>query len=163
MKIELPWPNKLLWPNGGHGNHYAVSAAKKRARNDAGFAAIKARQAAPFVHDGGEIPVRLIVRAKPRGPLPDKDNCIAAIKVQLDAIAEQIGVNDRHFSAPVVVFETPRIGTMEVWIAQPVESVSGTDLLPGAPESVMKMTGRESVCCAHPGPDQSTLLRKVIG
>lgn len=114
MKVLLPWPDKLLWPNGPRGNHFAVSAAKKRYRHDAEWATIAARgPAKTFEHDG-EIPIRLIIRAKPKGPLPDKDNCIAAVKVALDAIASQIGVNDRFFAAPTVEFAEPRNGTIEV-------------------------------------------------
>ncbi len=114
MIVRLSWPEKLLWPNGPAGNKFAVSRAKKAARNDAGWAAIQARQQYGIPSCEGEIPVTLIVYAKPKGPLPDKDNCIAAIKVQIDAIAEQIGVNDRRFAAPVVEFATPRDGRMEV-------------------------------------------------
>jgi len=115
MKITLPWPNKLLWPNGSAGNRWSVSDAKKAAKNDASWAAIEARQkqGLPDLGDG-EIPIRLIVHAKPRGPLPDKDNCVAAVKVQIDAISREIGVNDRRFSAPVVEFATPRNGTIVV-------------------------------------------------
>lgn len=114
MKILLSWPDKLLWPNGPRGNHFAVSRMKKRYRHDAEWATIAARGSKAFDHDGSEIPVKLIVRAKPKGPLPDKDNCIAAVKVALDAIASQIGVNDRHFAAPLVEFAEPRNGTIEV-------------------------------------------------
>lgn len=115
MKITLPWPHKLLWPNGSRGHTHQVARIKKAYRHDAEWAAIEARyQYGAFQHDGGEIPVKLIVYAKPKGPLPDKDNCIAALKVGLDAIASQIGVNDRHFAAPVVEFASPRVGKMEV-------------------------------------------------
>lgn len=117
MIVSLPWPDRLLWPNGSEGNRYAKSAAKKKARNDASWAAIHARQArGSFIHDGKPIPIRLLVYAKPKGPLPDRDNCVAAIKVQLDAIAEQIGVNDRDFAAPEVYFMSPRVGKMEVHV-----------------------------------------------
>lgn len=116
MKIILPWPPPLLWPNGPRGNTFAVSRLKKKYRHDAEWATIAARGPGKFEHDGSEIPVRLIVRAKPKGPLPDKDNCIAALKVGLDAIAAQIGVNDRLFGAPTVEFAEPRNGTIEVQI-----------------------------------------------
>lgn len=117
MNIRLPWPHKLLWPNGPRGTTRAVAGAKKKYKHDAEWAAIEARQKhGAFTHDGSEIAVKLIVRAKPKGPLPDKDNCIAALKVGLDAIAAQIGVNDRFFAAPQVEFATPRDGTIEVVI-----------------------------------------------
>jgi hypothetical protein len=115
MIVNLPWPNKLLWPNGSEGSRAAKAAAKRKARDDSTWAAIEARQ-----RDGlpdlspAKIPIKLIVYAKPKGPLPDEDNCVSAVKVHLDAIAEQIGVNDRRFAAPVVEFGTPRTGRMEV-------------------------------------------------
>jgi hypothetical protein len=115
MIVNLPWPNKLLWPNGSEGSRAAKAAAKSKARNDASWLTIQARKKHGIPEYGeGPIPVKLIVYAKPKGPLPDRDNCIAAVKVQLDAIAEQIGVNDRRFAAPVVEFGMPRTGRMEV-------------------------------------------------
>lgn len=114
MNVLLAWPHKLLWPNGPRGNVNHVAKLKKAYRHDAEWATIEVRPAGGFKHDGAEIPVKLIVHAKPKGPLPDKDNCIAAVKVGLDAIAAQIGVNDRHFAAPTVEFAEPRNGTIEV-------------------------------------------------
>jgi crossover junction endodeoxyribonuclease RusA len=117
MKVVLPWPDKPLWPNGSEGNRFAKSAAKKKARNAASWAAIEARRKYGLpAHGGKAIAIRLYVYAKPKGPLPDRDNCIAAVKVQLDAIAEQIDANDRQFLAPVVSFCAPRDGHMEVEI-----------------------------------------------
>jgi crossover junction endodeoxyribonuclease RusA len=114
MIVELPWPPKLLWPNGGRSKINHVAAVKKSFRH-AEWATILARKnRGEFVHDGGEIPVRLVVYAKPHGPLPDKDNCVAAVKNALDGIATGIGVNDKHFAAPVVEFAKPRCGKIEV-------------------------------------------------
>lgn len=114
MKIELPWPDPLLWPNGSRGNTYAVSRLKKAYKHAAEWATIDARQKHGVPAFEGEIPVKLIVYAKPKGPLPDKDNCVSAVKVGLDAIAKQIGVNDRRFAAPIVEFAEPRTGRVEV-------------------------------------------------
>lgn len=115
MRVQIPWPDKLLWPNGGRSNYHAVSGAKKKAKHAASWATIEARKKSePFAHDGMEIPVTLVVHAKPFGPMPDKDNCVAACKVQLDAIAKEIGVNDRHFAAPIVQFASPRDGKIIV-------------------------------------------------
>lgn len=117
MRVVLPWPDKLLWPNGSEGNRFAKTAARKAARHAASWAAIEARQRYGLPQFGeGKIPVKLLVYAKPKGPLPDEDNCTASIKVQLDAIAEQIGVNDRRFLSPVVEFCAPRDGHMEIEI-----------------------------------------------
>lgn len=115
MRVTLSWPNRLLWPNGGQGNRFAVAKAKKRAKHDASWATVVARtkQGLPDLGDG-EIPITIYVYAKPRGPLPDKDNVVASLKVQLDSIAAEIGVNDRRFAAPVVIFAEPRVGRIEV-------------------------------------------------
>lgn len=115
MIVTLPWPDKLLWPNGPRGNTHQVSRLKKNYRHAAEWATIEARQKfGKFEHDGSEISVKLVVYAQRYGPLPDKDNCVAALKVGLDAIASQIGVNDKHFAAPVVEFAADRCGKIEV-------------------------------------------------
>lgn len=113
MIVTLPWPDKLLWPNGPTGNKFQVARLKKKFRHDAEWATIEARGKG-FQHDGGEIPVTLIVYAQQYGPLPDKDNCVAAVKLALDGIAKQIGVNDKHFAAPIVEFAAERTGKIEV-------------------------------------------------
>lgn len=118
MIIEIPWPGKLLWPNGSRGKPKAVAAVRKKYKDDVSWLAIKARQQFGVPAEDGEIPIKLIVHAKPKGPLPDKDNCVAAIKSALDAIAGQIGVNDQRFAAPVVEFATPRNGTMRIYLGE---------------------------------------------
>lgn len=112
MRIVLPWPDKLLWSNGGSGNRFAVARAKKAARHAASWATIEAR-GAEKPQFGEDIPVTILVYPKRYGPVPDKDNCLSACKVQLDAIAEQLGVNDRRFS-PAVEFAPERTGKIEV-------------------------------------------------
>lgn len=115
MIVQLPWPDKLLWPNGSRGNMHQVSRLKKSYRHAAEWATIEARQRHGLPAFGeGEIPVKLVVYAKPKGVLPDKDNCVAAVKVALDGIAAQVGVNDRRFAAPVVEFAPERTGRIEV-------------------------------------------------
>ena len=115
MIITLPWPDKILWPNGSRGNKHQVSRLKKAFRHAAEWATIEARgKQGAFTHDGAEVPVKLVVFAKPVGPLPDKDNCSAVVKHALDGIAAQIGVNDKHFAAPVVEFAAERTSKIEV-------------------------------------------------
>jgi hypothetical protein len=61
-----------------------------------------------YVQTGGRIPVRLTVSAKPKGPLPDKDNALAACKAYLDGIAEALGINDSLFDPQPVHFSGRR-------------------------------------------------------
>lgn len=92
--IVLPWPHKALWPNGRP--HYLAKATQtKKHRAWAHTATLAA--VGRYTSAGERIPVRLLFRPKPRGPAPDKDNCIAASKAYLDGIAQALGVNDALF------------------------------------------------------------------
>lgn len=111
MLVDLPWPNKLLWPNGSRGNHRAVAGQKKRHRQWAHLATLEAQ--------GGQeafAPRKIVlhVHAKPRGPLPDKDNCIAAYKAFQDGIADALALDDATFPLPTVEFSADRDGRFVV-------------------------------------------------
>lgn len=91
--VELPWPNKILWPNGPEGNRFVKSKERQKHKQWAWTAATAAKLVAP----DGRIPVLLTFYPKPRGPAPDKDNCQASAKAYLDGIAKAMGVDDRLF------------------------------------------------------------------
>lgn len=107
MRVDLPFPHKLLWPNGSRGHPQAVAREKRKHKEWALWAARE--KPLPIVGDG-LIPIRLIVHAKAKGPLPDRDNCIAALKAYQDGISAAIGVDDRHFAEPSVTFAESRTG-----------------------------------------------------
>jgi crossover junction endodeoxyribonuclease RusA len=117
MIVDLPYPDKLLWPNGPRSNYHAVNRQKVKHRGwgMAGawevFGTVK-----PESHPV-RIPVKIIVSGKKTGPLPDKDNCSAAAKAYLDGIADALGINDRHFEAPVVEFDTARKGRFYIEVS----------------------------------------------
>lgn len=100
--IELPFPHKLLWPNGSRGTHRAVSGQKERHKQWAH----DATKAYLSRFDAPAIPSRLVitVRPKPRGPLPDKDNASAAMKAYQDGIALALGINDATLAEPRILF-----------------------------------------------------------
>lgn len=111
IRVTLPWPSPLLWPNGSRGHHHAVARAKAKYREWAHIATLEAlRGQRPLPTLSNPIPVKIIVHAKPKGPLPDRDNVVAASKAGIDGIAAQLGINDRHFASPVVEFASPRDG-----------------------------------------------------
>lgn len=116
LAVNIVWPAKILWPNGR--GHWAVKAkAVKKARQWAQVAAREALQAQGWPTVVTQpIPIKLIVYAMYKGPLPDRDGCISACKSALDGIADIIGINDRHFAAPTVEFATPRDGRIVVEI-----------------------------------------------
>lgn len=107
MKIVLPYPDKLLWPN-GRGHYHAIGRQKVKHRGWAMAATWEVFKGPKGIEPTKRIPIKLTVAAKPKGPLPDKDNCSAAAKAYLDGIADALGINDRHFEAPVVEFDAAR-------------------------------------------------------
>lgn len=115
MRLDLPFPHKLLWPNGSRGKPNAVNGEKRKHKEWAFFAAKS--QPLPIVTDG-KIPVKLTVRAKPKGPLPDRDNCVSALKSYQDGISAAIGIDDKHFAEPTVEFSEIRDGRFIVEIGQ---------------------------------------------
>jgi crossover junction endodeoxyribonuclease RusA len=97
--IELPWPHKLLWPNGSRGSIRARSG-ESRKHKDWAYLAAKAEK---LTASDGRIPVLLKFYPKPKGPPPDRDNCMASGKFYLDGIAKAMGVDDRLFDPRVEV------------------------------------------------------------
>ena len=102
LKIELPWPHSALSPNGRP--HYYTKAAQTKKHVKLAWGAAKEQLPPCFKHNGERITVRLTFHPKPKGPEPDKDNCIASCKAYLDGLAMALGVNDSLFdiAAPVI-------------------------------------------------------------
>lgn len=97
--IELPYPAKALWPN-GRAHWAAKSTATKKHRqwaHDATLAALGRSKGTPRAWS-------ITVYPKPRGPLPDRDNTLAAMKAYQDGIADALGLNDREFPSPTLHF-----------------------------------------------------------
>lgn len=115
MIVKLPWPHKVLWPNGRTLNrHYkAAETAKHKAW---AWAAVRA-QLPPHI-GRFRIPVHLTFYPKPRGPAPDRDNCVASCKAYLDGVALALGVNDSLFDIMEPVMMTEREGRVEIRIGE---------------------------------------------
>ncbi len=96
--IALPYPAAQLWPNGRY--HWSVRARQIKKHREWARLATLADNTRPATV--GRIIATLY--PKPRGPAPDRDNTIAAIKAYLDGIADALGVNDRTFPVPVILF-----------------------------------------------------------
>jgi hypothetical protein len=107
MMLQLPYPHKALWPNGRA--HWAAKAKQVKDHRTWAFMGTKAAlRGQTYVQTDERIPVRLTVSAKPKGPLPDKDNALAACKAYLDGIAEALGINDSLFDPQPVHFSGRR-------------------------------------------------------
>ena len=110
MQVDLPYPHKVLWPNGRTRNEAYKRRLQKLHKTWAFEAAGCGTKRFP---DATGAKIKLIVSPMPKGPPPDKDNCISAVKYYLDGISAAIGINDRFFSEPEVVFaERKQYGNM---------------------------------------------------
>ena len=91
MRIFLPYPYPALWPN--KRPHWLE---KYRATSAYRFIA-KSKSLGAKVG-----PIRVTFCPKPKGQVPDMDNCIAAFKAGQDGLADAMGVNDRDL---IVTYE----------------------------------------------------------
>jgi crossover junction endodeoxyribonuclease RusA len=100
-QIELPWPHKILWPNGRTRSYYFRNAEFQKHKAWAWAAAKEAKLVAP----DGRIPILFTFCPKPTGQAPDKDNALASAKAYADGIAKAMGVDDRLFDPDVAIGE----------------------------------------------------------
>jgi hypothetical protein len=85
--FTMPWPFFGLWPN-DRPSHWSVKSKAVKSYRDG----------ARIMATGAKIgPIRVTFCPMPRGPYPDKDNCIAAFKAAQDGIADALKANDRDF------------------------------------------------------------------
>lgn len=117
MIIQLPYPHKILWPNGRTLNKRYLNSETQKHKSWAYTATYSALRGLKYVPDGNRIPIRIIVGGKSRGVLPDKDNCSAAAKAYLDGISMALGVNDNLFETPIVNF-SGRNSTFTIEVGQ---------------------------------------------
>lgn len=112
MKLSLPYPDKLLWPNGRTRSPFAKARVAKKHKAWAHTAVLAQRADAPA---GDRLQLVATFSCKPAGPLPDRDNAGASLKAYQDGIAAALGVDDRHFAQPVVLFgERSKLGGVVV-------------------------------------------------
>lgn len=114
MKIALPFPDKILWPN-GRGHHMAKHRALQKHKQWAKHATLAVMP--HYAHDG--TPIRFRVTFTPlTAHAIDADNAIASLKAYFDGIALALKVDDSCFAVPEIVFTKPkRPGLVEVELA----------------------------------------------
>ena len=88
VRLTLPFPPKLLSPNGRPKHWGALHEAKKRYRHACKVLATDVRNLSSFSY-----PLKSPVQARvifvvPRGLLPDEDNCTASFKAGWDGIVD---------------------------------------------------------------------------
>lgn len=113
--IELPWPAKILWPN-GRGNHFAKSRETKKHKAWAYAASLSVHGASPHI---AKVPIRLRATFHPKTRhAVDKDNASASLKAYQDGIALALGVNDATFGEPAIHFGEPVKGGKVVIVVE---------------------------------------------
>mgnify|MGYP003442391846 CR=1 FL=1 len=100
--IELPFPDKLLWPNGRTRSYMARATAIKKHREWARLATLAAKVKAP----DGRIDWSVTIHPKTRNVI-DNDNARASLKAYQDGLALALGVDDSRFNAPSLTFGDP--------------------------------------------------------
>lgn len=103
--IELPFPAKILWPNGR--GHWAERSRAFKAHKTWAYAACLAlfaqlRLSVPC----GRIKWSVTIHPKTRHVIDD-DNARASLKAYQDGIALALGVDDKLFDAPALTFGEP--------------------------------------------------------
>jgi len=108
--IELPFPAKILWPN-GRGHHMAKHRAFQKHK-------MWAYGAAKAATDRGAVistPVQWTVTVYPKTRNAiDDDNIRGSLKAYQDGIAQAFGVDDKNFAAPRIVVGNPVKGGLFV-------------------------------------------------
>lgn len=105
MIIELPWPDPKLNPNRSKGMHWgSTSAARKKAREAACWLTIAAMRTAGVGVAKSKTALfpLTITFVQPDKRARDRDNLLAALKPQLDGVADGLGANDSQFD-PITI------------------------------------------------------------
>jgi crossover junction endodeoxyribonuclease RusA len=92
ISFGLPFPAKVLWPN-GRPAHWAEKARAVKSARKAAWAAALAAGVKSLPASG-----RYAI---------DADNAVSSLKASLDGIADALGVDDRTFDTPSISFGEP--------------------------------------------------------
>jgi crossover junction endodeoxyribonuclease RusA len=104
VSFGLPFPAKVLWPNGRPAHWAEKARAVKSARKAAWAAALAAGVKSLPV--GGRYGLAITVYPKTRNAI-DADNAVSSLKATIDGIADALGVDDRTFDTPSISFGEP--------------------------------------------------------
>lgn len=108
--LVLPFPEKILWPN-GRGHHMAVHRAFQKHKQWARLATLSESVRAPIA---SRIEWTATFYPKTANAIDD-DNARASLKAYQDGIALALGVDDRVFAAPTIRFGKPeKPGRVEI-------------------------------------------------
>jgi len=108
--LKLPFPAKVLWPNGR--GHWGEKGRAFKAHKGWAYIATKAAIGNTFP-TFSKVEWNVTVHPKTRHPIDD-DNARASLKAYQDGIALALCVDDEIFAAPVLTFGEPVKGGLVV-------------------------------------------------
>lgn len=115
MIVELPYPPRVLSPN-GRAHRMVVARAKAAAKRDAFYLA----RAAKLYPDGAKTARVHITFCPPQdGQHRDLDNAIASAKAQIDGVAMAIAVDDSRWEMTFAWGDPVKLGAVRMEITRP--------------------------------------------
>jgi len=110
--IELPFPDKILWPN-GRGHRMAKFRAFKKHKHWGFCGALHAYGRDARAGDTRRVDWSVTIHPKTRNVI-DRDNAHASLKAYADGIAQALGVDDNLFNTPSLTFGEPIKGGLVI-------------------------------------------------
>ncbi len=106
MSIELPFPHKVLWPNGRTRSPQFRNREFQKHKEWARLATMATLGPCLAIPDEERFRMVVTVYPKTRHAI-DKDNASSAMKAYQDGIATAMKVNDSRFEEPRIQFGEP--------------------------------------------------------
>jgi len=103
-KVELPFPAKVLWPNGR--GHWSAKSRAFKAHKDWACVALMAARGLSREKPTSRVDWSVTIHPKTRNVI-DRDNAHASLKAYADGIAQALGVDDKLFNTPSLTFGEP--------------------------------------------------------
>lgn len=122
MILTFPWPSSALRPNASSpGNWWNKSKAAKSYKSDCIMTCRAARvstmAALTSYGEGGNKPILVIIFRPPDKRRRDLDGMLSSFKQGIDAIAEEIGIDDSEFSLVISKGDPVKHGQVEVTLS----------------------------------------------
>lgn len=114
-EIVLPFPTKILWPNGR--GHWAAKAKAFKEHKEWAYFGLLASSVYVAAGNKGRINWSVTIHPKTAHAIDD-DNARASLKAYQDGLALALGVDDKQFNAPTLTFREPiKGGLVKIEIA----------------------------------------------